>query len=275
MWSTVMLMAIAGMAPAERTQATLEKRLIPPQIVRFEVVLGRLRLSPEYFRIGAAHERQMLEDGRQRTRSISISVLHGEPTLKFSDQGGDEEIQLSFNADHQVDIRVHTGRGGDSQKLTYHQPCEGPLAVRVESTDGRAALQFEARSLWHLAIDQPEFFEAYLSPCLARLDGSWDFARNAAAVRSLQNNSVRPSDLQLISKMVEQLAAGTAAERHSATLQLEGLGLAAELPLRAALTADLSSQQRAAIHKLLDAFQPTGHDTPMRIAVWLSGERRI
>lgn len=250
------------------------KRFVPSALARFELVLGRLQLSSEYFRIGAAHERSKLDDGRERTRSISISTLRGKPTLQFRDQGGDEEVHLSFKADRQVDILLTTGRGSDQHTLTYQQPAEGPISVQIEFQDGRASLDFKTRSLWHLAMDEPHAFDTYLQPCLSRLDSSWQVTRSVGTVRGLMSKPMHHCDPKDIERLIEQLDAELSADRSAALSQLESMGIAAEHSLRCSLDADLSSQQEMSINRLLSRIQPTGNDTPMRVAIWLSGEFR-
>jgi hypothetical protein len=248
------------------------KRFVPDSWARFEMVLGRLQLSTEYFRIGATHERSKLDDGRERTRSISISTMRGKPTLQVRDVGGNEEVQLSFKADRKVDIvqSVENDRGG--YKLTYHQSDKGPVSLRVDFNDGRDALEFESRSLWHLAMAEPLAFDTYMQPCLSRLEPSWQINRSIVAVRGLMNNVVHPSDTKEMEGLIGQLDAEFSSERDAAFLQLRSMGVAAEYQLRQSLKADLSSQQEVSIKRLLSMIQPTGNDTPMRIAVWLSGE---
>ena len=248
------------------------KRFFPTALARFEIVLGRLQLSPEYFRIGAAHERTTLADGRERARSLSISTLRGKPSLQFRDQGGDEEVQLSFKADRQVDISLTSGRESDQHKLTYHQPADGPISVHVEFSDGRQTLDFQSRSIWHLAINEPQFVDAYLQPCLWRLDPTWQIARTVEDARQLINNPLQPNDAMQINRLIAQLDAELATERYAAWSQLELLGIAAEHPLRRSLTTELSIQQQTSVRRLLNTIQPIGNDTPMRVAIWLSTE---
>ena len=273
----VLLLATAcgGLIACATEPKSIEtKRFVPAALARFELVLGRLQLSSEYFRIGAAHERSTLDNGRERTRSISISTQRGKPTLQFRDKGGDEEVQLSFKADRQVDILQSAGSDHDQYKLTYHQPSEGPVSVRVEFSNGSKALEFKSRSLWHFAMDEPRVFDAYMQPCLTRLDPSWQIARSVEAARALMNNPLHQFDQNEVVRLIEQLDAEFSAERNAALAQLESMGIAAEHSLRQSLTAELSSQQETAIRRLLATIQPAGNDTPMRLAVWLSGEMR-
>ena len=266
------MVCVAMTADATEPKPIESKRFVPASLARFELVLGRLQLSSEYFRIGAAHERTVLDNGRERARSLSISTLHGKPSLQFRDQGGDEEVQLNFKADRQVDILLTSGRESDQHKLTYHQPAEGPISVRVEFSDGRQALAFQSHSIWHLALHEPQFVVTYVRPCLSRLDPTWQLARTVEDARKLMNNPLQPSDPLHVKRLIEQLDADLSTERHVARSQLELMGIAAEHPLRHSLTTELSSQQQTSIKQLLNAIQPIGNDTPMRVAMWLSTE---
>ena len=266
------MVCVAMTSDATEPKPIESQRFVPASLARFDLVLGRLQLSSEYFRIGAAHERMALDGGRERVRSLSISTLRGKPSLQFRDQGGDEEVQLSFKADRQVDISLTAGRESDRHKLTYHQPAEGPISVRVEFSDGRKTFDFKARSIWHLALDEPQFVDTYLQPCVSRFDPSWQIARTATDARKLLNNSLHPSDPLQVQRLIEQLDADLSSERQAALSQLESMGIAAEHPLRRSLATDLSSQQQTSIDRLLSTIQPVGNDTPMRVAIWLAAE---
>jgi len=249
-------------------------RFVRATLARFELVLGRLQLSTEYFRIGAAHERSTLDDGRERTRSISISTYRGKPTLQYRDNGGEEEVQLNFKADRKVEIERSVGSNVDRYKLSYHQPDEGPIALRVEFCDGRKTLEFTSCSLWHLAMEEPLAFDAYVKPCLSRLEPSWQITRSVSVVRELLVNPLHQCDAKEVERLIEQLDAELSSERYAALSRLESMGVAAEHRLRQSLSADLSSQQETSIKRLLSTLQPMGNDTPMRVAVWLSGEKK-
>lgn len=259
-------------APSETKPPSETKRFVPASLARFELVLGRLQLSTEHFRIGAAFEHSLLEDGRERIRSISISTYRGRPTLQFRDSGGDEEVQLSFKADREVDIQQSVGSDRERCRLSYHQLDEGPVAFSVVFCDGRDPLEFKSSSLWHLALEQPQVFDEYLQPCLARLDPSWPIEHMASTVRRIKTNIEQTSDDQAFDRLIAQLDADHSQDRSAAMSQLESMGVTAEPRLRQSLSADLTSHQEQSVRRLLSGLQPVGNDTPMRISVWLSGE---
>ena len=251
------------------------KRFIPASLARVEIVLGRLQLSNEHFRIGAAFERTQLEDGRERTRSISISTYRGRPTLQFRDSGGDEHIHLSFKADRNVDIEQTVGRDQDSYSMRYHQTNDGSISLHVDFSDGRDSLEIESLSLWHLAMEEPRAFDAYMLPCLCRLEPSWQIARMIETVRGIKKIPLLKGlngDAEDFNRLIKQLDAELSAERTAAMSQLESMGVAAEPRLRQCLTTQLTSQQEQSVKRLLNGLQPSGNDTPMRIAIWLSDD---
>lgn len=272
----LLILFLASMDRATGAEPTVAEaqRFVPAGLARFELVLGRLQLSSDYFRIGAAHERSKIEGGRERTRAISISTFGGKPTLQFQDTGGDEEVHLIFKANQKVDIKWTVGKKLEQYKLSYHQSAQEPVRLRVEFNDGRKAHDYESRSLWHLAIDEPEAFLTYMQPCLSRLEPSLHVDRSLTTIRELMNNSVQPTDAVEVERLVAQLDAESSSERFAAMSRLESMGIAAEHELRRSLSNDLSSQQQMSIKRLLSTLQPNGSDTPMRVAVWLSGDLR-
>ena len=259
-----------------------EQRLLPSHLVRFEVVLGRLQLSPEYFRIGSAHDQTVIEDGRTRMRSISVSVMRGKPTLQFQDHGGDETWSVFFKPDNVVEIVNSVKEDRGLRTLTYHQSSRQlthqstarSVTASVEYSDGRAKREVHARSLWHVAAAEPEFFDAHLRPLLERLEPSWDVDRLVAEVRNPKNKSLHQSESSQVEQLVSQLDSPVATVRTAAALELERLGLAAESDLSDRLASDLSSQQNLTIRKLISGMQPVGNDTPKRLAVWFAGASR-
>ncbi len=283
-----MLIALGSVATAQQpaaqpisqpvsqpTAAAPEKCLLPSHLVRFELVLGRLQLSPEYFRVGTAHDHSELIDGRKRVRSVAISVMCGKPTLQFQDRGGDESWSVFFKSDNVVDIVFSDCDEIGKRTLIYHQPSTGPVVASVEFGDGRLKREVQARSLWHIASQDREFFDSYLLPVLKRIDPSWDLARLATQAELSSNKRLHRSDSQQrdsqqVSALVQQLNSELAKERDVAFLALQTLGLAAETSLRDAIATDLTSHQRLSIDKLIAAMQPVGNDTPMRLSVWLA-----
>ncbi len=266
----LLMLAFLGELSSAIAIETAPKRFVPAALARFELVLGRLQLSSEHYRIGAAHERVQLENGKERSRSIAISTMRGKPTLQFRDFGGEEDVALSFKADRQVDLLLVSGEGKERKKMTYHQPIVGPVHLKVESVDGGETIELQSQSLWHLALENRQAFATHLEPCLNRLDPSWQISRSAEAIQKLMRETSPSTEGVSIESLIVQLDADFAAERDAALKQLESMGIAAEPRLRQCLSAELTDQQKTSIHRLLGTLQPMGNDTPVRVALWLS-----
>lgn len=266
----VLLFAYATSANAQSAAQESRTCLVRNDLVVFELVLGRLQLSPETFRIGTVHERTPISGDRERVTSTSVSVLRGRPTLQYQERGGDETWRIACKSDHFVHVLYSLGSGVECQTLTYQQPVSGPVSAKVEYGDGRSVEQVQGVSLWHIAIEEPDFFGAHLQPLLMRLNPSWDVAALVANTQNLMNKPVHQSDSVRIQSLVRKLDDPCSAERSAAALELGQMGLAAEQQLCKCLTKDLSPQQKLVIEKLIAAMQPVGNDTPMRLAVWMS-----
>ena len=252
------------------------ERLLPRQLVTFELVLGRLQLSQESFRIGSAHERIVLAAGGQRVRSISVSLLHGRPTLQFQDIGGDEDWKIQCKAEHQVELQFASRSVSKFNTLTYRQPAQGPIAIVVTFGNGLPTQRAEANSLWHLLLKDPEFFFNYVEPILLRMEPTWEFRRSREKVQQLlRERSPSQPDTRDIERVLAGLDSQSAAERSASCRELERLGLSAKIELQDILAQSITCQQRSAITQLLRGLQPSGNDTPMRIAVWLGGDRGL
>ncbi len=246
-------------------------RLISSQLVQFELVLGRIQLSPEYFRIGSAHERIDLEGGRERNRSISVSVMRGAPTLQYQDRGGEESIQLVFKARHAAEIHWSRPTSEGRTVVTYRQPPEGSVTLEVQC-DTRPKLCIEAASLWHVAMKDRDTFAKHFQPLLVRLEPSWDFDSKLKEIDALTRQTLERADPSHTKSLIEQLDAPKLAARSEAEQQLLALGLVAESQLQHARTTELSNQQRAAVDRILNNLRPTGNDSSMRVAIWISGD---
>ncbi len=251
-------------------------QILPRQLVTFEIVLGRLQLSQESFRIGAAHERLVLVAGGERVRSISVSLLRGRPTLQYQDMGGDEDWKIQFKAEQRVELQFASRASSTFKTLNYHQPSEGPIAIEVTFGNGLPSQRVEANSLWHLLLNEPEFFYKYVEPVLLRMEPTWEFRHTREKVQQLlREQSSSPANSRDIQKVLAKLDSQSAAERSASCRELERLGLSVKIELQTALTQTITCQRRSAIDQLLRGLQPSGNDTAMRIAVWLGGDHEL
>ncbi len=248
-------------------------RLLPRQLVAFEIVLGRLQLSQESFRIGSAHERIELAGNGQRTRSLSVSVLHGRPTLQFQDVGGEEEWKIQVKADQQVQLCFVSRVEPMFKTLTYEQPAVGPIAIEVSGQQGQPRHRVTADSLWHLLLENPDFFYTYIEPVLQRLEPAWEFHRSREQIIELVQDHAAPSTVSsVVASALVKLDSTSAAERSASCREIEKLGLSARIELQNARAHSNNCQQQCAIDQLLSELRPAGNDTAMRIAVWLQGD---
>jgi hypothetical protein len=255
----------------------IREPLLPRQLVTFEIVLGRLQLSQETFRIGSAHEKIELDDGGQRLRSIAVSLLRGRPTMHFQDLGGQECWRIQCKPSNQVEIWFTPGSKAEYQSFHYLQPAEGPISIEVSFEDGRPAHRAEALSLWHLQLNDPHFFNAYVETVLLHIEPAWDLRRTGNEIRQLlAAHPHRSTSADATREALLHLDSQNAAERVASSLELKRLGLAAQLELLATLQEQsITCQKRCAVAQMVEEIQPSGNDTAMRVAIWLEGDRSL
>lgn len=263
---------------SSRSSSVNVERLIPTQIASFRVVLGRLELSPECFRIGSMHERRTLPNGHEHVRSVSVSVKGDHPTLTFSDRGNGEDWTVHFGADGTAQIELVTmdvGSGKRSGSVKYLQPAFGPVEIRLTFADGRPESSLKIPSLWHLVIFHRATFENHLQHIMQRLEPNWDLAETADyACQLLESGQVPSADADLFTKLIEGLDSPELHQRTLAYHQLESAGLVVHQQLMASLDDRLSHHQRLSIRRLIDRSLPMGGDDSVRVALWMSGQRR-
>ncbi len=253
------------------TSIAEEDRLIPAHIAQFELVLGRIRLSREYFRIGTFHDRAAIDNGGERLRVVNVTYTQGQSALQFSDQGGSQTVKLRLSSNGQAEFDFAVKQGDNPYRLMLHQPVEGPIEIKIEDSGTLPLATRSAASLWHLVLDDPQFFRQYVEGPLRKLEPSWDFLRVAEDVRSRIASQVEDSSASMTTdEAISDLDAPESDRRLIAYRFLESQGLEIESHLRAYWTKDLSANQRGSIRRLLRTLQPRGADDSMRIAIWLA-----
>jgi hypothetical protein len=251
-------------------------RLIPPHIAQFEMVLGRLQLSPEYFRIGTFHDRSLSTEGRERVRTTTVAFSKGQASLQYSDANGPDPVRLRFAANREVSIDLTSRNDDCTYRLIYQQPSEGDLFIRVEFFDGHPAKEMTVRSLWHLVVVDRVFYKTYLEFPLRALEPTWDLCRTIDEVQKYTaDRRVTSHGTVDFEAAIENLDAPKTQERTCAYRQLQGCGLSVESLLRQRLATPLSPNQRQSVHHLLASIQPRGADDSVRVALWLAGDSQL
>jgi hypothetical protein len=275
----------AGMLPAQAFYAPTAQgtanggnteRLIPRQIANFRIVLGRLQLSQENFRIGSIHERIEIGNGKVRIRSASVSIKDDRPTLVFSDRGSGQDWSIQMGSDDSALIvcSIVDAPASDIYKLELNQPSRGDIRLRVSYMDGRPSQTLQVASLWHLVIDHKDFFDRYLKTAIFRLEPSWDLTETAVEVQRLIGSGIVPRvEPSTIETAIALLNSPEPVERASAYHQLESAGITVQFQLEESLRGQLSSHQRMCLRRILGQTRPSGCDDSIRIALWMSGQR--
>ncbi len=235
------------------------------------MVLGRIRLSREYFRIGTFHDRAAMENGSERLRVVNVTYAQGQSALQFSDQGGGQTVKLRLSSNGQAEYDFAVKQGDNQYRIVLHQPVEGPIKIEMEGSGTPQNATRSTASLWHLVLNDPKFFHDFVEGPLRRLEPSWDFFRIAEEVRGrIASQSDSVSAAKATDEAIMDLDAPEADRRLIAYRFLESRGLEIESHLRAQLANDLSANQRGSIRRLLRTLQPRGADDSMRIAIWLA-----
>ena len=286
--ASVILMSAhsASLMPSLRAQAPVSQALdastpaageskpqlpiVPSDVAGIEIAFGRLRLTPDRYRIVRRQETFAENSG---WRTLQVSVVDSRPALRasFADQFERWTVQLdsTIGAEWSREISAQ----GRTIKIDYSQKPQQSIVIVVSGAESKA-IRMSGDTLWHLTEQNPHGFSSYVLPALKRLNHNWNLpgtlatAKTARSANGLDDDHFDPS---MLLQCVEELESTDRIVRAAAAERLRSAGVSAQIPLFELTHRQLTMQQRKTIEQLLVALEPRSADTPTRLAYWLSG----
>jgi hypothetical protein len=210
--------------------------------------------------------------------TIKIESSAGQGKLHYRWTAPDEALSIEVAAFGETLQVKHEPRGKSTLvPVELCQAPEGTLALTVGAGDKRRT--FHARSVWQLAIAQPNECRQHLFPLLSTLRNNWNLAETVAKVEaSLLQGAAEDIAGQRVrfAALVEQLGDEQFAKREAADRALRAGGMAALSYLRQVDTGRLDVEQQFRLRRILEAL--SGHeedDSVMVAAASLAGDPTV
>ena len=271
---TVLTFVVAARAAQPGKPAETPKLNQATQLgwLRARVVSGRVVLAAT--RLGTMNDAAK-QNGREER--LSIRVASREITASYEMSSGDEALLLEVKGRSELHLR--RGPKGDAGPLPvdFRQPPKGPLRLSVGPQ--AEVRTYEAPSLWHLFLAQPEACHKHLAPLLSVLNRQWAVSRTAAEVEAALIRAAAEGDLpdpRRWAELVEQLADDKYSRREAADRELRGLGRVVFTYLRELDASQLDAEQHYRVRRIVISLSAsTDDDTPPQIAAWLAGDPAV
>ena len=240
--------------------------------LRARIVSGRIAVGGT--RLGSLNDSAK---GGGRSERVGIRIAGQDLTISYQMSTPDEEFSLQVTGDSQLHIRRTPKRDSTLLPADFRQSADEPLRLAL----GPKAEQrvYQAASLWHLFITEPEACRSHLAPLLQVLDEKWDLTKTAQQVESALLRAAADGDLpdpRRWAALVEQLGDERFARRQAADRELRTLGRVVLTYLRGLDLGQLDAEQHYRVRRIIGTLSASmENDTPSQIASWLAGDPTI
>jgi hypothetical protein len=261
----------AALAQKPLPQTPFLTEMLRQPSVRVELTSGRVALKVTQRWVTTRNS----SNGPTQER-ISIRAMGGDPTLDYDLTTLEEEISIRFASANRLEIR-HVPRG-DSKvtPVEFDQPATGPVTLKVGAKDVR---EYQAASLWHLAMAEPAECRQLLFPLLALLQPNWDLGKTGDEIRAVllrMAEGASRTDHKQWAEWVRQLGDDQFAKREAADQHLRDAGRGIVSYLQQLDPTRLDAEQRFRIRRIVNALTVTnGEDSPEHVASWLFGDASV
>ena len=245
--------------------------------LRAGIVSGRVRFGAT--RLGNMNDTAKA-GGREERLSISIGVQQFTASYELSTS--DQRLLVEIAGRDRLHVRRTPQGDAGWEPADFRQAPDEPLRVTLGpeaagQVDERAV--YEAPSLWHLLVMEPDVGRKHVVPLLEVLDPQWDLDRTAAQVESVLVRAAAEGDLPDPNRwaaLVEQLGDARFARREAADRELRSLGRVVYTYLRQLDASRLDAEQHYRVRRIVMALAARmDDDTPPEIATWLAGDPAI
>jgi hypothetical protein len=281
---------IAALAPlltsAVCSQAAFAQQLIRAapgvnaQLARlqFRIVGGRLQATNDT--PGGRLGFQARSLGREETLTVDLSGPF--PSVDYAITTRKSRVQIVISDGQRASASCQPHPRSTVVAMQFEQSPGLPLVLRVGAEGDQR--QFQAASLWHLFLSEPEVASKHLTPILNVLRPDWRLDEQAAEIerRLIDLAAVyHPPDQAKLAALVEQLGHEDFGARQRAERSLREMGTAAVGYLRTLPAEALDAEQRFRVRRIVaslwsadeedqppQAAQRLQHDPEVWLALW-------
>ncbi len=266
----VALLISFSLATAVRGQESpTTKTLITKQKwIRFVMVQGRILAIVPRGQNGAMSSS---EDASIR-ETLGVHGQGDSTLVRYQRQCAKQEIQIHFFGQSDLELERRP-LAPEIQPLRLKQPARGPVILDVGPAD--AVRRYEAPTLWHLFVTQPEVCRHELIPVLQILRPDWRLKERSHQIESLLLTEPSGDAPLGWEQLVAQLGDARFPVRQAAERELRSGGQNVLPFLENLDTSRLNAEQRSRVRAIRDSLGDQSEDTASRVAAWMVNDVRL
>ncbi len=287
MWRRTALIVVIGLSLTARSKLNGQekkgrKQPCPDLLfsdlgwVRFDVVMGQLVAATNRTKQDRQRAERTLPCGG--TETLVVSIDRGLTSLQYQLESDAQKLSLQVIRRENVCIRWESlPPGGVRTTMLYQQtPGKGVgLTIRVGTEAERT---YQAASLWHLLVAEPELRESHICDILESLRPDWHLREEVNTIRTALVNTAPwsvPTSMAEVEVLVRQMKHGDFCVRQAADRELRSRGRAVLCLLDRLDPQRLDCEQRLRIHEIRRHLTGSGIDTPQRVTAWLINNKQV
>lgn len=233
----------------------------------WEVVFGRLVLvRPKHFQ----SRTQTVGSDEGPYESLSLSVREGIPSIFYEGRSAERQLNLEIIDGTTAELFQQPNDSTGTAVRFSQRPGQ---PIRLVVGESPAAREFQATTLWHLLLAEPEVCREHLLPILESFRPHWNLGETADQVETALYAFVHDQP-ELLSRervraSVRRLSSPSFRERQAAERELKAFGPAVVSHLQRLRAEDLDAEQRHRVASVLNGLMVHNGDQPRRVAAWL------
>jgi len=268
-------LATAAPSPTEAQEIALSPNLANQlrSILQVRMSAGRVTAGSQF----NGRSMNSSTQSQDRQEKLAIDLTGNAPSIDYELSTQGFRVIVDMDEGNVLRILRTPQAEGTSKKFEFRQPSEGKLTVTVGENPPEKT--YQADSVWHLAIAEPELTRTELEPLLRLLRPGWPLVSEATAIEQAlfkQVDVTRGFDRQSWSVLVGQLRSPSYVERLEADRRLRELGQVVVPYLRNMSTAELDAEQNYRIRTIIRRYgSGATEDSPETASTWLAADPEV
>jgi hypothetical protein len=255
---------------AQAQEPPLLNQAVQNNWMQFSIASGRVTLDGT--RVGNIQSNNSDSNGRRE--QLSVRNDNGEPAMTYERTSANESLLFDLTSGDRVRIRRTPKGAGSIVPMEFVQIPNEKIVLTLGPADHQQA--YQAASLWHLLIAQPQPCKQHLIPVLEMLRPDWKLAETAAKVEQRLLQGVGGDVAAQRSRWaawVAQLGDDRFAKREAADRALRAADPSVLSYLRQIEFGRLDAEQQFRVRRIIDALSgQSSDDAPEQVAATLSGD---